>query len=174
MTQVIFEPTRQSRACFLLRQNVVMEANVLAIVAIVMSAASLAWQAASWLWSGAVIRAWFVTDSDRLIVTAYNSGRVAATITAITVRTDLGPEVTIDSTPLADSDPIPFRIAEGSHGSWQFKVTHNAYKRAIISRYRGASSEGGGKYFKHHVYAKVTVGRNRPVYADPASQLDGL
>jgi len=138
------------------------ETNVLAIAAIAMSAVSLAWQASSWLLSGPVIRALITLSHDRVIVTVYNSGRAAATITAVSVRIDqLGVEggVKIASTPLPESDPVPFRIPEGGHASWQYEVSSWAFRRTN-------KPSRSYRYLKVHFYANVTVGLNKQVSAD--------
>ena len=132
------------------------ETNILAIVAIVMSAASLVWQAVSWLRSGPVIRASFDgSDDGTLTVRAYNSGREAATITSVTVIDNNSPiPIPVWSEhrlePLPGSDPIPFRLPAGGHAQWHYKP---AGTKAFWKE--GDFRVGVGVGFKKYVRAEM-------------------
>ena len=125
--------------------------NLLAVVAIALSAASLIWQAVTWVRSGAVIQVWVIPEEDELTVIAYNSGRSAATITAVSATAWKPIEVESDLVP--GSDPIPFHITQGGHGSWRFKVV--------------PPNGGWGSLTPREIFffANVTVGRSKVVNA---------
>ena len=95
-------------------------------MAIILSAASLTWQALSWLWSGPKIRIEVRADQDVVTVTAYNSGRSAAAISSVRAwkddKDEAAQDIRIDTTPLAQSDPIPHLVVAGGHGTWKFKA----------------------------------------------------
>jgi hypothetical protein len=137
------------------------ETNILAIVAIVLSTASLAWQAASWLLSGPVIKVLITLDSSGVTVTAYNSGRAPATITAVEVASGGQAPVFVGRTPEPESDPIPFRLPEGGHASWRYSFPDG-------TTYRGNRRRSGRSGFNASFVAHVTVGLNKQVVSAPA------
>jgi hypothetical protein len=105
-------------------------ANVLSVVAIIISAISLGWQALSWWWDGARIAGWLgIEDTSSLgnavvVVHAINTGRSAATITdmrsPITRKGAAGSSNAIRR--LAESDPMPCRIEAGGHATWRYPI----------------------------------------------------
>jgi hypothetical protein len=131
--------------------GVMSDANLLALVAIGLSAASLIWQAVTWVRSGAVIQVWMIPGENELTVIAYNSGRSAATITAVSA-TAWNP-IVVGSDLIPGSDPIPFRITEGGHGSWRFEV--------VPPNGTWAQLTPSEIFF----FAHVTVGRSKVVHA---------
>jgi hypothetical protein len=59
-----------------------------------------------------------------MIVTAYNSGREAATITSVFVRdTTSYRSRPVFLEPLPGSDPIPFRLQAGGHAQWHYEAS---------------------------------------------------
>ncbi len=104
--------------------------TLLSLIAIVLSALSLGWQALSWQWDGARIAGWLSIEEpsstgDVLVVAhVINSGRSAATVT--TVRSPVLSKGEVGSPTevrrLPDSDPVPFRIEEGGHAAWKYPI----------------------------------------------------
>jgi hypothetical protein len=103
------------------------ETDILAIIAIFLSAVSIIWQAVNWQRSGPVIKAWAETEllDDAIVINAYNSGRSAGTITNIEVFS-VKPNGIHGSTrwlQLTDKrGKLPFLIEAGGHGSWWFDL----------------------------------------------------
>lgn len=155
------------------RQDVPMsESNILAIVAIVMSVASLAWQAATWLWSGAAVEAWITLSHDRVTVVAYNSGRTATTITRIHCWSNEYGDVRVDGTPLPESDLLPYHIAGGGNGSWHYKLIRPSFEERggwDYGDYGGGLDRSRGPGFPGpdppRYLATLTVGRDKKVWA---------
>jgi hypothetical protein len=104
--------------------------TLLSVIAIVLSALSLGWQALSWQWDGARIAGWLSIEEpsstgDVLVVAhVINSGRSAATVT--TVRSPVLSKGEVGSPTearrLPGSDPVPFRIEEGGHAAWKYPI----------------------------------------------------
>jgi hypothetical protein len=105
-------------------------ATILSVIAIVLSALSLGWQALSWRWDGARLAGWLSIEDaspigDALVVVhAINTGRSAATVTAVRApvmrRGDVGSSS--QERRLADSDPLPCRIEAGGHAAWKYPI----------------------------------------------------
>lgn len=104
--------------------------NILAIVAIVMSGASLSWQALTWVRSGPVVivTATMADETDIVPqVTAVNSGRAAVTVMSlqfVTMLSDLrwwgsyvvGSDIRQFQ---PDSVGLPYRLESGASASWK-------------------------------------------------------
>jgi hypothetical protein len=140
------------------------ETDILAIVAIVMSAASLGWQAVSWLRSGAVIQLQLGCYNDTATVTVYNAGRAAATITGVSCWGHSPISSLISRNPSPESDPIPFRVPAGGHAKWYFEAV-DVYPMYPIYKDRAP--------LKSKLLCSVRVGINKSVgtqmdvYANP-------
>jgi hypothetical protein len=146
------------------------ETNVLAIVAIVMSAVSLAWQATSWLLSGAVIRAWVKTDGDRVTVTAYNSGRAAATITSVSASMDMPASfMQVDRARLPESDPIPYRIVEGGHAAWHFKIVDLSFLYLEHDPMRSGKGTAREDRSTIRLDGRLVIGNRKVIHAEPTT-----
>jgi hypothetical protein len=104
--------------------------TLLSVIAIVLSALSLAWQALSWQWDGARIAGWLTIEEpsgpgDVLVVAhAINSGRSAATVTSVHAPVLRKGEVgsAADIRRLPDSAPVPCRIDAGGHAAWKYPI----------------------------------------------------
>jgi len=117
-----------------------MPAIVISIVALVVSAASLAWQVASWKRSGPVVK---VTAAQLLpvfdhgpgdwhiAVTARNSGRAPVTVTGWGLRFPDGQTYTM-LVNLPWSTPLDHRLDAGTEGSWM--IATEDVKRECAAR----------------------------------------
>lgn len=100
------------------------------MVAILLSAMSLGWQALSWWWDGARIAGWLaIEDTSSLgnvvvVVHVINTGRSATTVTDIyspVIRKGaIGSSDAVRR--LAESDPVPCRIEAGGHATWRYPI----------------------------------------------------
>ncbi len=117
-----------------------MPAIVISIVALVMSAASLTWQIASWKRSGPVVK---VTANQSLpifdhgpddwyvAVTARNSGRAPVTVTGWGLRFPDGQTYNMMRN-LPWSAPLPHRLEAVAEGSWV--ISTEEVKRECAAR----------------------------------------
>ena len=104
-----------------------MVAEVLSLVAIVLSGASLAWQIITWQRTGAVVQvlSYRVFDKGRegssrtsyRLVVARNVGRSPMTVNWVGAETKFGRSVDAQ-TDHPDASPIPHRLEPGSDARW--------------------------------------------------------
>ncbi|SRR5712691_1853000 len=104
--------------------------TLLSLIAIVLGALSLGWQALSWQWDGARIAGWLSIEEpsstgDVLVVAhAINSGRSAATVTTVRApvlrKGEVGSANEIRRLP--GSDPVPCRIDAAGHAAWKYPI----------------------------------------------------
>jgi hypothetical protein len=93
------------------------ESNILAIIAIVISAMALGWQAVSWHRSGPMVTVVASSCSGLLTVHAINSGRGPVTIMRLEVGRPTG-WWTVITCFRHGSDQLPFRLEPGASGVW--------------------------------------------------------
>ncbi len=131
-------------------------------LALVLSAASLSWQAWTWFYSGPVLRVQSTsvfTDAARpgvpdeyIVIEVINRGRAAATIRSWGIEDPSGASLTV-KTPLPFSDELPARLE--SHASASFYI----HWGIVFSH----SEELGVPYKKLRPWVQAATGRR--VYA---------